>query len=70
MGGMSALGRFKDALEGWIHKYGSIAVASLNDRKTSKWSMGLEWMGFTVRRRVMDIPGGVQKEYAVVSLEK
>jgi hypothetical protein len=67
MGGISVLGRFKDALGGWIHKYGPIAVASLNDRKTSKWSMGLEWMGFTVRRRVMYLPGGGQKEYAVVS---
>lgn len=69
MGGMAALKSFGAALKGWIREHGPVAVASLKDEKTSKWAMGLEWMGFTVRRRVMDLPGGGgRKEYAVVSL--
>lgn len=67
--GVGALGRLKGVLEGWIGEYGPVAVSSLNDKKTSKWAMGLEWMGFTVRRRVFDLPGGMgEKEYFVVSL--
>lgn len=67
VGGMSALQRFKETLEGWLRDHGQVAVASLNDEKTSKWAMGLEWMGFRVRRRVLDLPGG-GKEYFVVTL--
>lgn len=68
LGGMSAIGSFRGILKGWIEKWGPISISSLNDRKTGKWAMGLGWMGFTVRRRFFELPGGMgEKEYFVVS---
>lgn len=67
-GGLSAVGVLGEVLKSWIGKYGPISVSSLNDGKTGKWAVGLRWMGFDVRRRVFDMPGGMgEKEYFVVS---
>lgn len=67
--GISALGKFKKVLEGWIEKWGPLSVSSLNDEKTRKWAMGLEWMGFRVVRRMFELPEEMGiKEYFVVSL--
>lgn len=68
MSGMSAIGKFKEVLADWIERWGPVAVSSLDDKKTGKWAMGLEWMGFSVARRSFDMPGGGEKEYFVVSI--
>lgn len=66
--GLSAVGGLGEVLKSWIGKYGPVSVSSLDDSKTGKWAAGLRWMGFDVRRRVFDMPGGMgEKEYFIIS---